>query len=369
MDQIAHTADTDIATFKKMAQDYKVLIDADITDYSKRIQKETLQEYGINARTEIDAFLSVLERGGKRIRGSLVMLGYEMSGGTDKAMILQAARAVEMMHAYILIIDDIQDHSNTRRGGPAAHALLANYHREHELAGDSPHFGLSIALNAALSGVHAAQALLTELDVDDNLRLQVVNIINRTMLTTAHGQTNDIFNEVVAEVSAEDIERVLEWKTAHYTFLNPLRVGMVLAGADSVATEAITEYAMHAGKAFQITDDIMGIFGNEFESGKSPMDDIREGKRTVLTLHALQHATNGNKNFMIQMLGNTQLTPAEFQRCKDILIETGALEYAREQAIAHIEKAVQSLNREIDWSESGMQFLRGLAQYLVQRQS
>lgn len=360
----------DMAVFKKKLQDYKELLDSDIAIYSKQVQKNTLQLYGVNARLEVDAFLSILERGGKRIRGALTMLGYEMSGGKDQKMIVQAARAIEMMQAYILIMDDIQDRSLMRRGGPAAHIMLADHHEKHELAGDPSHFGMSLALNAMAAGNHAAQMLLANLDVKQEYRLKVLSILNRTMLITAHGQTNDIMNEVVADASREDVERVMEWKTSHYTFLNPLHVGMVLAGADCHATDAITDYAIHAGKVYQITDDILGVFGSEFESGKSPMDDIREGKRTLLTYYALKHASNADKNFLIQMLGNTNISPAEFHRCRDIIIESGALEYAKKEADQHVEQALASLDQEKSrWDKSGVQFLRGLAHYMLTRTS
>ena len=153
-------------SFATQLKAYKGLIDADIAAYSRVVEKTTLQRFGVPARVEVDAFLSILSRGGKRIRGALTMLGYEMSGGTDQKMILQAARAVEMIHAYILIIDDIQDRSSLRRGGPTAHMMLADYHRQRRLSGDSAHFGMSVALNAANSGNHAAQAILANLDVD-----------------------------------------------------------------------------------------------------------------------------------------------------------------------------------------------------------
>lgn len=362
------TQDPAITLFAQKQAAYKQLIDDDVVEYAKYVRRTTLQQYGKNARLEIDAFLSILERGGKRIRGSLTMLGYEMMGGKDQDMILQAARVVEMIHAYILIIDDIQDHSLVRRGGPSAHALLADYHKKNDLAGSSEHFGISIALDSALAGGHAAQMVLANLSVDAELRLKAISILNRTMLVTAHGQTSDIMNEVVAAVDKKDIEQVLEWKTAHYTFLNPIHMGMVLAGADCHATDAITDYAIHAGKAFQITDDIIGPFGAEHDTGKSPMDDIKEGKRTVLTFHAIENADAADKNFLIQMLGNEDLTPVEFERVKTILIETGSLDFAREQAMSHIKIALTSLNDHKDkWSNEGTEFLKGLARYLTAR--
>lgn len=360
----------DIRIFKEKLSGYKQLIDDDIKTYSKHIQSTTLQQYGSAARLVTDGYLDILSRGGKRIRGGLVMLGYEMSGGKNTDMIIQAARAIEMVHAYLLIMDDIQDRSLTRRGGPTVPVSLEAYHRSNNLAGDAGHFGIALSLNAMGIGNHAAQMILANLDAPETLRLNVISILNRSVIVTAHGQTNDIMNEVIAEVDEESVERVLEWKTAHYTFLNPLHVGMVLAGADCHATDAITEYALHAGKAFQITDDMLGTFGTEFESGKSPMDDIREGKRTVLSVYALDHTDNGNKNFLIQMLGNSNLKPAEFERCKDIMVASGALEHTKKRAKVHIVQALGALDKEAEhWTPEGVNFLRGLAQYLMTRTS
>ncbi|MDB5185639.1 MAG: Polyprenyl synthetase [Candidatus Saccharibacteria bacterium] len=360
----------DVKVFQDKLNKYKHAIEADIEAYSKQAERITLQQYGAHSRVATDAYLSVLGRGGKRIRGALTWLGYEMMGGKNPHMIVQAARAIEMIHAYILIIDDIQDRSLVRRGGPTAHVMLSDYHRFKGLAGSSDHFGQAIAMNAALTGNHAAQMVLANLPADEEARLKVVSIMNRTMVITAHGQTNDIFNEVDGKVSEDDVNRVLEWKTAHYSFLNPLHVGMVLAGADCSATDAITDYAMHAGRAFQITDDILGTFGTEFDSGKSPMDDIKGGKRTVLTVHALENVDHSDKNFLLQSLGNTKLGLNEFERCKDILQECGALKYAKARASKHVSLANQALEKEESrWSPEGTQFLRGLTQYLLVRSS
>lgn len=356
---------SDSRVFQKKLADYKKLIDQDIAAYSKQLQKSTLQEYGAYARLEIDAYLDILQRGGKRIRGALTMVGYEMSGGRDTAMILEAARAIEMIHAYILIVDDFQDRSNLRRGDKTAHLLLTDYHKEHDLAGSSEHFGASIAWNAALVGNHAAQIVLANLKVDAKLRTEVLKIVNQTMVTTGHGQTHDIMNEVVAKVSEDEVERVMEWKTANYTILNPLQVGMTLAGASRGVIEAIKPYAIHTGAAFQITDDIIGSFGSAEQVGKSPMDDTREGKRTLLSVYALKHAKRADKNFLLQMLGSADLTPAEFERCKTILADSGALEYAQTETKTHITAALKNL----DSQSRNLQFLRGLAGYILERTS
>lgn len=354
---------------KKLAQ-YKRLIDEDIATYTKTVQRSTLQNYGAHSRVATDAFLEILARGGKRIRGALAIIGYEMMGGQDQAMILQAARALEMIHAYILIMDDIQDKSLVRRSGPTAHVGLKDYHQKNHLSGDGNHFGVSMALNAMGIGNHAAQVTVASLAVSEELRIKALSILNQTIIITAHGQTNDIMNEVNGRVTMRDVDNVLEWKTAHYTFLNPLTFGMVLAGATSAATDAVRQYCLKAGRAFQITDDILGTFGSEFESGKSPLDDIKEGKRTMLTLYALEHAEKADKNFLIQMLGNQELTQAEFERCKAILIESGALDFAKQEAEVCVKAAINSLrSKKISWKQGGVDFLIGLAQALLDRKA
>lgn len=364
------TSKSDITFFTQKLGGYKTEIDAEIAVYTAQVQKSTLQKFGAHSRLAIDAYLEILNRGGKRIRGALTMLGYEMVGGTDRKMIVQAAMAVEMIHAYLLVIDDISDRSPTRRGGPTAHETLAEYHKKQAWADDSLHFGQSIAMNAALTANHAAQMLLANLDVDAELRVKAISVLNYGLVTTGHGQVNDIFNEVTGLVDEHDVENVLEWKTAHYTFLNPLTFGMCLAGVGCGPTDAIASYALEAGRAFQITDDIMGVFGEEFESGKSSLDDIREGKRTILTVHALNNSGKADKNFLMQMLGNAHLTSAQFQRCKEILIDTGSLAYAKHRAEKHVAAALQSLEEQQSyWSEDGTRFLRGLTMSLLNRRT
>ncbi len=341
---------------------YKQAIDEDIASYAAHIQASTKEQYGEYAALETSMFLEILSRGGKRIRGALVVVGYEMSGGKNRAMILQAARAIEMLHAYVLILDDIQDRSLLRRGKPTAHELFAKYHHEHHLRGDPTHFGISVAMNAALAGAHAAETILANLDADPELRLKVLSIVNRTLAITAHGQTCDMMNSLVPNPSEADIERVLEWKTALYSFINPLHVGMVLADADCHATDAITPFARETGKAFQITDDIMGIFGDEKALGKTTGEDIREGKATMLMQYTLAHAPSPDATFLRSHLGAAKLTARDLARCKEIVEKSGARSYAQAVAEQHAAAALKALDVErARWQAEDVDFLRQLA--------
>jgi geranylgeranyl pyrophosphate synthase len=315
-----------------------------------------------------DVFLDILSRGGKRIRGALLIAGYDMAGGTNKAMIMQAATAIEMLHAYMLIVDDIQDRSSLRRGKPAAHRMLTSMHADHGFHGDSDHTGVSLAINAALTGAHMAENILADLDVSAELRLKAIKLVNHTMLVTVNGQTVDITNEVHPAVQIEQIEQVLEWKTANYTVLGPLQTGMLLAGADDAALEAIKSYALAAGKTFQISDDVLGVFGEESKSGKNSMDDVREGKQTLLTFYALQHASPEEAAFLRSMLGNAELTTEDFARCKTIIEQTGSLAHAEERADDYIKQAIEALQKDGHrWKDTDKAFLEGLVQAFGRR--
>lgn len=354
-------------TFDQQLAAYKKSIDDDIALYTRTILDQTSKTYGKEALIAVEPYLSILGAGGKRIRGVLVLVGYAMMGRkpTDLA-IIQAARAVEMMHAYILIIDDIQDKSLTRRGIDTAHVAAAKKARG--LKGDIDHVGVSFALNGALIGAHAANAILANLELPDELKIKVLSIMNHTMLVTAHGQTHDILSQSSSEPwEEEQIYKILQWKTAHYTILNPLHVGMVLAGAGCEDTNAITDYALHIGKAFQIADDLL-LFSTDAQAGKAVISDIQEGKQTLLTAYVYKHGTSEQKNTLMRIWGNPQINKKDIASCIAIFKDVGALEYAQALADDHVTKALDCLDQHAQrWQPEQVAFLEGLARYISNR--
>lgn len=356
-------------SLQEQLEAYRQLIDADINTYAAHVSKTTREQFGTYPAIVTDTFLNMLQRGGKRLRGALVMAGYEMCGGTDRQMIVRAATAVEMVHAHLLIIDDVQDRSALRRGKPTVHETLKAYHQQQGWKGDATHTGYSLALNAALAGGHAAQMLIAGLSVEAELRSKAMGIIAHAILTTAHGQTLDFVQELTGQADKASIEQTMEWKTAYYSILNPLCVGMVLAGAGCEDTDAIREYALHTGKAFQITDDIIGVFGTDAQTGKTAMDDVREGKQTLLTMYTLRHAPPAGQALLKRCLGADQLTPADFNACCAVIQSSGALKYAETEAEHHIATALKSLDRSRrpEWCSSNVIFLQQVAKSLRQR--
>jgi len=338
---------------------YKTLIDRDIAAYAAHVRAATGAYYGPPAALVTDVFLELLERDGKRLRGALTMAAYEMLGGQDQQMIVRAATALEMIHAYCLILDDIQDRSATRRGKPAAHTVLAASSAAHP---NPAHTGTSLAINAAVAGNHAAQMLLAGLSVPDELRVKVLGIVNQALVVTAYGQTYDILNETAA--TDANIERAMQYKTAYYSFLNPLCVGMVLAGAGCQDTDAIRGYALPAGEAFQITNDIAGVFGDGIT--EPPLDDLRAGKRTLLTQYALTHAAAASQQILAKHLGDPNLTSAQAARCREVIRASGALNHAKTEAKARTAAALDALDlAPAHWRKPHISFLRGIATSLI----
>lgn len=354
--------------FSQALENYRSQVDQDIAAYVAHANDAAEAQFGADGRLVSEAFFDLLTRGGKRMRGSLVMTGYQMCGGSDMRMIVRAATAIEMIQAALLIMDDIQDRSAVRRGKPTVHKLLESRSMDLGLDGDAAHIGVSLALNAMIAGQHAALMLVNGLNVDAELRTKALSIISHCFAVTTQGQTVDILNECRSVVSEAAIDKVMEWKTAYYSVLNPLCVGMVLAGAGCADTDAIRDYALHAGKAFQISDDITGVFGEESETGKNPIDDIREGKKTLLTVFALAHATPEDEIFLRKQLGNADLQEGDFIRCRRILERSGARQYATKRATMHARQALAALDdAPVHWKSDHIAFLRDLVRAIQDR--
>jgi len=348
---------------------YKSQIDINIQAFCDRLLTETEQDFGPYSREAIETYCSLLARGGKRLRGSLTIAAYKMAGGTDDAMIVDAARVVEMLNSNLLIFDDIADLSDKRRGGPTVHRMFEHYHHDAKLYGNSQHFGVAMGLHVGLAGTYLVATELGRLKVADSIKLAATTNLNHAIYTTVHGQFNDIANEAVRLVNQRQVERTLTWKAAYYTLLQPFQFGLLLAGSQDANHPMVRDYAMNLGLAFQIIDDILGTFGDN-ETGKSNREDITEGKITLLVSRAIQQSDADQKKTLLAALGNKKLTDAEYEEVKHIMQATGALDFARETAAVHAEEAVRALdNAPKEWSKDGIAFLRELALFVTSRRS
>lgn len=359
----------DFTKLKNTLKKYKNSIDEDLKFVSSQMLTDTYEQFGEHPHTVMAAFGDVLSRGGKRIRGALAINTYKMFGGKDMALITRAASALEMLNTYMLVADDIQDRSQTRRGGLTVHTELLQLHKQHHYKGDSAHFGVSTAISSFLVAQHYAANIIANLPTDANVRIAALNNLNKCYIITGHGQTLDIFSEYATDVSKNDINNILVWKTAYYTFVNPMQLGAILAGADNKAIASLTKYAIAAGRVFQLTDDMLGTFGNEQKTGKSPLDDIKEGKRNLLIEYTLEMTSKTDQYFLLNCLGNQNLTAEEFSRCRSIIMESGALAATQQEASESAKIATKELAKHKDWPKAEKSFLIDLVNYLLVRSS
>jgi len=305
--------------------------------------------------------------GGKRIRAALVALGYQAGDRENPEDIFPAAVAIELLHNFLLIHDDIIDLSDIRRARPTMHKMFeASSGRVFPSSAESQHFCQSMAMLVGdLSCVMATEAL-TLVNLPAERVVQAFRKLYKIGRDTVIGQGLDIALPLEQEVSEESVMQIYLLKTAKYTVEGPLHVGLTLAGAGEELLEKMSRYAVPVGIAFQIQDDILGVFGTEEELGKSVTSDIKEGKQTLLTVAARRLGTEAQRERLGFLLGNTQVSSADIEEVREIMQLSGALAYARSRAKSLVEDGKAELKK-LPINMSIKQILEGLADYIVER--
>ncbi len=344
-------------------------IDAKIDDIFRTHNTELVTKFGCYSAESVKAFQQITSRGGKRLRGSLLIQSYGMFGGKNLDVAITAAAAIELIHTYLLIIDDFCDQSDIRRNGPSAHKYLSYLHKASKLQGDSDHFGSSIAINSAIYGMHVASNIILSLDVPSDIRISAHKNINDNLLVTAHGQINDIYNEVLIDVDEKMIRNVLEWKTGYYTFLNPLQIGAILAEADIDSIDSLTDIALGLGTAFQLQDDILGLFGNNAKTGKSNMDDLREGKMTLIIKNTFDRSNAKDKAIIKNALGNQQINQKDLEQVQMIVKKTKVIDELRVEIDRAIDSSITLLHELNNTNKQHRDFIINIAKYIGTRES
>ncbi len=308
-------------------------------------------------------------RGGKNIRSLLTVLGYRLAGGTDAA-IYRAAAGVEMFHKFIMSIDDMADRDEKRYGGPT---LWKAYEEHFQKLGwpDYHHHGQTFGeIDATLMSSFTTELIRTS-KFPAELLLQVLGIVDEIMYwQTIGGWQIHYFqnHQKLSEANEAEYIKGLELVTAQYSFVAPLKCGVILAGQEKnkVLLQVLTNYSQNVGRAFQMQDDILGVFGDTKETGKPVGNDIREGKKTLLLQRAYQTANSKDQQFLETACGNTALTEKDVQRVQKIIQETGSLAYSQNLAQESIQKGIAVLEK-LDQTEEEIQVLKELAEFVLAR--
>jgi geranylgeranyl diphosphate synthase type I len=311
--------------------------------------------------------------GGKRLRGAFAYYSYLMHGGRNREEIIKVGAALEILHSYLLAHDDMMDRADMRHFKPTINKYYEAVGKLHKLRRpEAVHFGNSIAVNAGDVLCHVGLDVLVNAKFEAHKKLNALSKVHNEFRDTGYGQVIDVFSGILnlKQVDEDYVMLVHYFKTGKYTYETPLHVGAILAGADREELEALTRYAIPGGIAFQIQDDILGMFGDAKKIGKSEDADIREGKKTLLIVKALEKATPSQKKIIYDALGNPDVTKEMQEKVRKVIIDTGSLDYSRRVAKRLVKKAQEGLNLKPSksWKPEGKDFLEAVAKYMIERE-
>ncbi|MCG7423516.1 polyprenyl synthetase family protein [Micrococcus porci] len=274
--------------------------------------------------------VSVLTSGGKRLRAVLCWLGWRAAGGspTDPRAAVAGA-AFELFQAAALIHDDILDRSDTRRGMPSVHRRFEARHREHGWRHEAEHFGVSAAILAGDVALALSDSMFSRAIEGTPRAERARREMERMRFEVMVGQYLDVAAEMAPPAAdpaaAERAARaVVEHKSARYSAVHPLALGALLAGADDDLVAAFEAVSLPFGMAFQLQDDLLGVFGDPAHTGKPAGDDLREGKRTVLVARAEALLPRGEAAALDAELGDPALSAERVAHWQRRLEEVGA---------------------------------------------
>lgn len=306
-------------------------------------------------------------RPGKRIRGALACFAYDYASGQNQGKTgLQAAVALELVQNYLLIVDDVMDRSMMRRGKPTIHKL---YLAEQNQQPKDVHLANMLAINVGLLTQHLVNIVLTQLDENPAYIREAMLLLHKNILATGFGQIEDATQHKGTVVSEEDVLRKYTLKSGYYTFVCPLQLGVVLAGKSSPELlKEITNFGLAAGIAFQLKDDLLGVFSSFATTGKPNTDDIEEGKYTLLVQHALTHASADQRKVLLGLLGKQDISEQELTTVQQVLKSSGAKQYTEAKIREYAHEAKSLIAASTFWDESAKAVLTDIINYVVERE-
>ena len=289
-----------------------------------------------------DELRAFVERGGKRLRPVLLLLGHELVGGRADDVV-GAAVAVELLHTCALLHDDVIDAAETRRGHPTSHVAFADQHLATAGAGDAGRYGEAVAiLLGDLAFVHADEALLECRVAPDRLLAGLRTFVQLREEVMA-GQVLDVHAAASRATDVELALRVATLKSGRYSVTRPLQLGAVLGGADAALLDQLEQVGEPLGRAFQLRDDVLGVFGDQAATGKSASGDLAEGKRTLLVAEAWARTDDAGRARLADRLGAEDLTGEQAAELRAMIEACGARDAVDARIGAEVDAARDAL--------------------------
>jgi geranylgeranyl diphosphate synthase type I len=329
-------------------------------------QATTLAPLGEDAaRLVREARLAV--SGGKRFRAAFCYWGHRavVPDAGDEPELVRACASLELLHASALVHDDFMDASDTRRGRPATHRALEGEHRRARWRGDPEQYGAAAAILLGDLLLSWSDELLRRCGLPFTQVAPALEVFDRCRSEVIAGQFLDVSVQARGRADVDAAMTVLRYKSAKYSIERPLHIGAALGGASPETMAELSAFGLPLGEAFQLRDDLLGVFGDPATTGKPAGDDLIEGKRTVLVALALDAASPADRDLLDRSLG-TDLDEEQVARLRRIIDSSGA--HAQVEAVIGelADHAVKALERaDIDDHARGV--LRGLAASATRR--
>lgn len=312
----------------------------------------------------------IILAGGKRARAVFMYYGYLGAGGRDLKKILKASVSIELVHMFLLIHDDIIDQDDRRHGVMTIHKRYASIGKYLLRKKNSEHFGSSIGIVVGDTIGALGNRVLYESGFDAKVIIKALHRLQNIVALTCVGGTEDIYIENKKNATEKEIMRMYENKTAKYTIEGPLHLGAILAGANEKFLDIISRYSIPVGIAFQIQDDILGIFGEQEKLGKPVGSDIRQGKQTILVAKAYKKANTKQRKILDETLGKKNLTMRDLENFRRVITETGSLDYAEklsEKLVNEGKDVLLNNAAKIKMEKETKEFLLGIGDYIISR--
>ena len=312
---------------KQVIETVRAEIRSELADYLAG-QRTYLTSIASELIPVCDALDEFLLDGGKRLRPLFAYSGLIASGATPTREVIRAISSLELLQACALIHDDLMDRSDTRRGKPAIHRHFENLHQSSAMNGLATQFGEAAAVLLGDLALVWSDQMLNTSDIPTQSLLAAHLIHDEMRVELMAGQYLDVREAGEKTYSAERSLRIARYKSGKYTIERPLHIGAVIgAPADNEALlGALSRYGLPLGEAFQLRDDLLGIFGDPEVTGKPAGDDLREGKRTVLIAMTLETLDEKGRAELLAHLGQPEISLGKIEELRALITSSGAVE-------------------------------------------
>lgn len=286
-------------------------------------ESDYLKEISSDLAPVSDLLTSFLLDGGKRLRPLFAYAGFIAAGGQVETSVVRAIASLELLQACALIHDDLMDGSDTRRGKPSIHRHFENFHIQEQLDGFAPQYGLSAAVLLGDLALVWSDQMLNSAGLTTQQYAQVIPYYNEMRVELMAGQFLDIHEQTQKQTSTERSMKIARYKSGKYTIERPLHMGAAIAGKANIF-QFLSGYGLPLGEAFQLRDDLLGVFGDPAVTGKPAGDDLREGKRTVLIAMTHERQSKAHLEIMNKHFGKSDLDAQGVLALQEIIESTGA---------------------------------------------